>query len=75
MMTESDLRALIEANIEGARVSVRDMTGTSDHFEVEVVAPAFAGKTLIEQHKMVHAAVGQHLTTTIHALKIKTKAS
>jgi stress-induced morphogen len=32
----------------------------------------FAGKSLIEQHKVVHAAVGAHLTTTIHALKIKT---
>ncbi len=73
MMTETELKALIEANIEGARATVRDTTGTRDHFAVEVVSPAFRGKSLIEQHKLVHAAVGAHLTTTIHAIEIKTK--
>jgi stress-induced morphogen len=72
-MTESELKALIEAGIDGATVRVRDMTGTMDHYDVDVVSPAFEGKTMIEQHKMVHAAVGQHLTTTIHALQIKTR--
>ncbi len=72
-MTETELQGLIQDHIVDAQVRVHDMTGTSDHFEVEVVSPTFAGKSLIEQHKMVHAAVGQHLTTTIHALKIKTR--
>jgi stress-induced morphogen len=72
-MTESELKALIEAGIDEATVQVRDMTGTSDHFDVEVVSPAFRGKSIIDQHKMVHAAVGEHLTTTIHALQIKTR--
>jgi stress-induced morphogen len=67
------LKALIEAGIDEATVQVRDMTGTSDHFDVEVVSPAFRGKSIIDQHKMVHAAVGEHLTTTIHALQIKTR--
>lgn len=72
-MTEAELKQLIEGHFDQAQVNVRDMTGTMDHFEVEVVSPVFAGKSLIDQHKMVHAAVGQHLTTTIHALKIKTR--
>ena len=72
-MTESELKSLIEAGIDDSTVQVRDMTGTMDHFDVEVVSPAFAGKSIIEQHKMVHAAVGEHLTTTIHALQIKTR--
>ena len=31
------------------------------------------GKSLIEQHKMVQNSLGKHLTTTIHAVDIKTR--
>lgn len=72
MLTTDDVRKLIEANIEGANAQVEDLTGTSDHFSVRVTSPAFAGKSLMDQHKMVHAALGEHLTTTIHAVDIKT---
>ncbi len=72
LMTCEALKELIETGIEDAKCRVFDLTGTSDHFEVQVESPAFEGKSLIEQHKMVHQAVGMHLTTTIHALKIKT---
>lgn len=73
MMTIDQLRYMIEQAIPGSRVEVTDLTGTSDHFGVHVVSPAFEGKTLLEQHKMIHAACGDHLTTTIHALQIKTE--
>jgi stress-induced morphogen len=72
MMTCDQLKTLIETNLPDSKCRVFDLTGTSDHFEVQVVSPAFAGKSLIEQHKLVHKAVGAHLTTTIHALQIKT---
>jgi len=74
MMTTDQLCHMIETSIPDSTVKVTDLTGTSDHFGVDVVSIAFEGKTLIEQHKMVHAACGQHLTTTIHALQIKTAA-
>ena len=72
MLTTQDVQKLIEDGIEESQVEVQDLTGTSDHFAVRVTSPAFAGKSLIEQHKMVHAALGEHLTTTIHAVDIKT---
>jgi len=73
MMTVDGLKALLEARFEDGRVEVFDLTGTSDHFEVHVTSSAFEGESLIEQHKRVHAAVGDHLTGAIHALKIKTR--
>ena len=73
MMTDSELKSILENGIENSTAVVHDMTGTMDHFDVEVVSPVFEGLSLIEQHKLVHAAVGHHLTTTIHALKIKTR--
>ena len=39
---------------------------------MHIVSNLFEGKSLIEQHKLVHAACGEHLTQAIHALKIKT---
>ena len=72
MLSTSDVQKLIEDGISDATAQVEDLTGTSDHFSVVVTSPEFAGKTRIEQHKMVHRALGEHLTTTIHAVQIKT---
>ena len=72
-MTCAELQSLLEQKIPDSVVKVSDLTGTSDHFDVDVTSPAFEGKSLVEQHKMIHEACGIHLTTTIHALQIKTR--
>jgi len=41
------------------------------HFTVTIVADAFAGKTLLERHRMVYDALREALETDIHALSIK----
>lgn len=73
MLSTNDVKTLIEQGIPGATAEVTDLTGTSDHFGVLVTSAAFAGKSLIEQHKMVQSSLGEHLTTTIHAVDIKTR--
>ena len=71
MFSKEAVQRLVEAGIAGASVVVTDLTGTSDHFGIRVVAESFAGKSRIERHKMVHQALGQHLTREIHAVEIK----
>jgi stress-induced morphogen len=72
-MTEAEIRERIEAHIAGAVAEVRDYTGTGDHFEVRVVADAFEGRTLVERHQMIYAALGSDVDgRTIHALSLKT---
>jgi stress-induced morphogen len=56
-----------------AKVRVRDMTGTGDHFEIWVASKNFAGKTLIQQHQMVHRALEKEMDRAIHAVQIKTQ--
>lgn len=73
VMTPKELQTLLEDKIPDSVVKVIDLTGTYDHYGVDITSPAFVGKSLLDQHKMVHAAVGMHLTTTIHALQIKTR--
>lgn len=72
-MDPEKLKSLIEGNIEDAAVSVQDLTGTRDHFRVVVESPAFADKSLVQQHQMVYAAVGDHMTNAVHALSIETR--
>jgi stress-induced morphogen len=71
-VTADQLKQLIEAGIPEAQVRVADLTGTGDHFQVEVVSPAFEGKLRVEQHRMVYAAVGSAMAGPVHALALKT---
>ncbi len=73
MLSVSDVKNLLTKHFPEGDVNVVDLTGTSDHFGVQVVSQKFEGLSLIEQHKLVHAAVGDYLTNEIHALEIKTK--
>jgi stress-induced morphogen len=73
MVDPDEVRRRIEAALPGARVAVADTTGAGDHFEVRVAAAAFAGIGLVEQHRMVYAALGD-LMPRIHALQLKTEA-
>jgi stress-induced morphogen len=73
-MSPDELKAALERAFPGARVEVQDLTGTKDHYEVSIVAAAFAGKSRIEQHKMVYAALGKSVGGVIHALALKTSA-
>jgi len=41
------------------------------HFEVHITASAFAGKSLLERHRLVYEALGDMMQTDIHALSIK----
>lgn len=72
-MTATEIREKIAARISGATVQVRDYTGGGDHFEVRVIAQAFEGRSLLECHQMVYAALGEAVDgRVIHALALKT---
>ena len=74
-MTTDDVKNRIEAGIDGAVATVTDLTGTGDHFKAEVAAPGFAGKSMIQQHKMVYEALQEEMKGPIHALQLFTRAS
>jgi len=74
MTNPEEIRRAIESAFPDARVDVADTTGAGDHFEVDVDAGAFAGKTLVEQHQLVYGALGA-LMPRIHALSIRTRCT
>lgn len=73
-MDEGDIVELIEAGVPDADVHVDTRTDhpEDDHYEADVVSPAFDGKTLVEQHRMVYDALEGHMTQDIHALELST---
>jgi len=73
-MAAEDIVSLIKAGIPGAEVEMQDMAGDGDHWAATVVSPAFAGKTKIQQHQMVYAALGGRMGGVLHALKLTTMA-
>lgn len=68
----------LEEKFPGAKVVVQDTSAGHEahnsltNLAVHVVWQGFEGKSLIEQHRMVHDAIAQELKTTIHALRVKT---
>ena len=44
----------------------------SGHYDAIVISAEFAGKTMMQQHRMVYAALADQMQTTIHALSLKT---
>lgn len=68
------LKTLVGQAIPDAVVNVRVYSG-DDHFEMEVISAAFAGKTRVAQHQMVYAALGDYMREAVHALALTTKVS
>jgi stress-induced morphogen len=71
-----EVKRMIEAALPGAEVEVIDETGSGDHLRATVRAPQFAGRTRIDQHRLVRAAVQPRMDDgSIHALSIKTSTA
>jgi len=73
MVSVEEVRRRIEAALPGAVVQVETFSG-DDHFRAVVEAPQFRGKSLVEQHRLVYAAVEDLLGGAMHALSLKTRA-
>jgi stress-induced morphogen len=75
-MAADAIRDLLVAAFPGGEVGVEDRTGGGDHFQVTVVSERFNGLPLIQQHKLVNAALAGPLADgTIHELRIRTKGT
>ena len=73
MLSADDVKQRIEGALPGAQVEVKDLTGTGDHYEAQVVSEAFEGKSMVQQHQLAYAPLKDVLATgELHALALKT---
>lgn len=59
-----------QSHLHKGHAGARDGRG---HFSVEVVARAFEGCTPLQRHRMIYSALGEMMTTDVHALAISAR--
>lgn len=67
-----EIKAVIEAAIEGSKAFVSDPMNDQTHLEAIVVSESFVSLTLLKQHKLVMQALKSQFDTQLHALKLTT---
>lgn len=72
MMDPQEIAAILQAALPDCTAHVHDDAGDREHFSAEVVSSAFTGRTRIQQHQLVYAALGGRVGREIHALALKT---
>lgn len=72
MLTAAQLQSYITEHLTCEYIQVLGDDGT--HFEAIVVSPEFAGKSMVQQHQLVYAALGDRMRSEIHALSMRTFA-
>ncbi len=73
-MNANDIERLIKEALPDAKVTIKDLAGDGDHYAAEVVSEAFRGKTRVQQHQMVYAALKGRMGGELHALALQTSA-
>ena len=71
-MDAGEIERLIKEEFPDATVTIEDLRGDGDHYAAHVVSSAFAGKTRVQQHQMVYAALKGRMGNELHALALQT---
>lgn len=69
MVTPESVKAGIEGGLACEHLEV---IGDGQHFQAVVVSAAFAGKSRVQRHQLVYAALGDRMREEIHALSMQT---
>lgn len=71
-MSLSEIETMIREAFPDARVEVKDLAGDGNHYAASVVSAAFKGKSRVQQHQMVYAALKGKMGDALHALALET---
>ncbi len=71
-MDAASIEKLILEGIPDATVRIEDLRGDGEHYAAYVSSASFAGKTRVQQHKMVFDAMQGKMDKELHALAIQT---
>jgi stress-induced morphogen len=71
-MAEAEIERLIRDHLPDAEVTIQDLAGDGDHYRALVVSEAFRGRSRVQQHQMVYAALQGRMGGQLHALALTT---
>jgi stress-induced morphogen len=72
MIEPSEIERRIVQILPDAKVRIEDLTGTKDHYEVQVISQAFAGLMPLKRHRLVYEPFKDVLGGPLHALTLTT---
>ena len=70
--TPESLQVVDESHLHEGHAGHRPSGET--HFRVYIVSPAFKGKSRVERHRMINAALAAELAGSVHALALHVQA-
>ncbi len=71
-MDAAEIEKMIKAALPDAQVTIRDLAGDGDHYSAEVISASFQGKSRVQQHQIVYAALKGKMGGVLHALALQT---
>lgn len=71
-MAADEIERLVKEALPDSQVVIIDLAGDGDHYAARITSEAIKGKSRVQQHQMVYAALGEHMGGTLHALKLET---
>ena len=69
MVTAESVRQGIAGGLACEHVEV---IGDGQHFQALIVSRQFAGRSRVQRHQLVYAALGERMREEIHALSMRT---
>ncbi len=73
-MSAGEIEQMIKESIPDAVVRIDDLRGDGDHYAASISSNEFKGKTRVQQHQMVYAALQGRMGNELHALALQTSA-
>ncbi len=73
-MKAAEIETFIKAAFPDADVTMTDLAGDDNHWAAVVASAAFKGKTRVQQHQIVYAALKGQMGGELHALALQTSA-
>lgn len=71
-MSGPEIEGMIKAALPDAKVEMTDLAGDGDHWAAKVTSAEFAGKSRVQQHKLVYNALDGKMGGVLHALQLTT---
>ena len=71
-MAATEIETMIRESFPDARIEIKDLAGDGDHYSATVASAAFKGKSKVQQHQMVYAALKGNMGGVLHALALTT---
>ncbi len=72
-ISQDELTKKIMSKFPNAVIEIKDLVGDENHYSLEISSEEFAGKTKLQQHRLVNEALKDCLGEALHALTVKIK--